>query len=438
VAALRTIAVPAGLEPADTSPVHGPTAPHAGSGAAPPRWAPEEIERLLRALATTGAQTARGLDRESLLDAWDATMEAFLDPSSRERRALLEPATHASESAFVRATRLSPAGLAAALDVVLGGLRRPSTERLADLLARSRISDPKPPRAVYLASNIPALAAQPLLRALLEGRAVLLKSASVEPFFAPSLVRALVARLPALSPAVAAVTWPGSRADFDEHLLAHGFDLELYGGADAVAALKRRAPSLLAHGPMASLGIVAADADLETAAHGLARDVALFDQRGCLSVQEVYVEGDRERASRLATALATALREEAVRLPPGPPLPGELANLQQARLEAEMRALEILPAPEPSAGTVVLEHDPRFRPSPGLRFVRVAALATLDALPELLAEQRGRIQGVAIAGNVSAFCQERLRALGATRLAVAGELQQADATWANWGVRLGA
>lgn len=419
----RSLAVPPGL------------APPSAEADADPGWRPAEIVRLLDALRDEGRRALRAVTTPRLLEAWEATMDAFLDPGSRERAALLEPTGRTYASPFAQASRLSPAGLDAAIGVVLGGLRRPSTAILAARVARRRRPDPAVPRVVYLAGNVPALAAQPLLRALLERRPVLLKSAGEEPFFAPALVRALTARLPEIAPAVGAVTWRGGRSDFDELVLARGFELEVYGGAEAVAALRRRAPALVAHGPMASLAVCAGDAPLEEAARGCARDVALLDQRGCLSVQAVYVEGDARRAAELARALAGALAALARELPPGPPTAAELAALQQERLAAEMRgrAVHALGAAE---GTVVLEASPAFRPSPGLRFVRVHAVDEVAAVPTLLASLAGRLQGIAHAGALAEPTRRAFRALGVSRFAPAGELQATDATWSNRGSRL--
>ncbi|HET9228922.1 MAG TPA: hypothetical protein VFR31_19750, partial [Thermoanaerobaculia bacterium] len=52
---------------------------------------------------------------EDLLAAWGETVEAFLDPGSPERQAL--------DPELVTTSRLSPQGLAAALEAVLGGVR---------------------------------------------------------------------------------------------------------------------------------------------------------------------------------------------------------------------------------------------------------------------------------------------------------------------------
>lgn len=395
------------------------------------RWRREEIERLLETLQREGAAALSAIPRARLLDAWDATVAGLLDTESPEHRAL-------GSGALASAARLSPEGLTAGLRVVLEGLRRPATERLAELPAGRSGESASGPRAIVLASNLPALGAQPLLRALLERRPVLLKSASAEPLFAPAFMAALVARLPELAPAVAALTWRGGDRFFEDLVLTRVADVEVYGGREAIDDLAARVPRLLAHGPKASLAIVAAaldGADLETAARNLSEDVALFDQRGCLSVQAIYVVGEEGRAARLAADLAAALAELAVRWPPGPAGAAELAGVQQMRAEAEMRDLTryFLAL---TAGTVVVEPRPRFRPSPGLRAVRAHPISGIESLLDVLQPWNGRIQGVAACGILPEPAHQALARLGVTRIADAGRLQRPDATWPNWGDRL--
>lgn len=415
------------------------------------RWDPDAIGALAGRIAERGARALATLGRERLLDAWGSVVEALLDPASSERRGL--------DPALAALCRLSPEGLAAGLEAVLGGVRRDAALRLlagdeegptaetrttaearATADPRALEGAPAPSRArsglsspvlVILAGNLPGLAVQPLLPALLAGRPVILKSPSSEPLFAPALVAALTCREPALGEVVAALTWPGGDRELEAPLLAACDPVIAYGEAETVADLERRAPGrVVAYGPKTSLAVVGAGVDPAAVAPGLARDVALFDQRGCLSIAAVYTAGD---AVRLARELARELALIARRLPPGPMDPALAAAVQQLRLEAELRGLEV-PGLPLSAGTVIVEPGPAFLPSPGLRTVRVQPLADLAALPDYLAPWRGRLQGAALAGAGAWARAPRLVALGLSRLAPPGELQSPDATWHNGGV----
>lgn len=385
------------------------------------------------------------ISSEDLLAAWGETVEAFLDPGSPERRAL--------DPELARSSRLSPEGLAAALEAVLGGVRRgPASALLAEAEGLPRGGGSV---LVVLASNLPGLAVQPLWPALALRRPVLLKSPSAEPVFAPAFVDALTRREPRLKEALAATTWRGGDEGFEAAILKRFTTIIAYGDEPALVDLERRAPGkVVGYGPKTSLAVVSEHglARTDTDSHGrspgsemsvsvrarpcqsvcsgLARDVALFDQRGCLSVAAVYTAGDAEQlAARLAEDLANLAR----RWPPGPADPAALAAVQQARLEAEMRGLWIADLPI-LAGTVVVDPDPAFRPSPGLRTVRVHRLADLDRLPGILSPWKGKLQGAALAGEDAWRLAPALAELGISRCAVPGELQSPDVTWHNGGI----
>lgn len=387
------------------------------------RWNPEALARLVAALRE-GGTALQAVSTEDLLAAWGETVSRFLRPSSLERRAL--------DKALARLTGLSRPGLEAALEAVLGGVRR---EPAAALLAAAR---PRPasgssagPVLVVLASNLPGLAVQPLLPALALRRPMLLKSPSAEPLFAPAFLAALARREPRLAPGLAAVTWPGGEQELEEPVLAGVETVVAYGEQEALDDLERRAPGkLVGYGPKTSLAVVGEGVDPRDAAEGIARDVALFDQRGCLSVAAVYTAGDAEA---LADELGRALADLARRWPPGPAPRPVQAAVQHVRLEAEMRALLRSGLPL-AAGTVVLDPDPSFRPSPGLRTVRVHPLGDLTRLPDLLKPWRGRLQGAALAGEDAWRLARRLATLGISRLAAPGELQSPDASWHNGGI----
>jgi hypothetical protein len=386
---------------------------------------PAELAATAARLAARGRRALTALPLERRLDLWEETVAAFLEPGSPERSALLPR--------LLASSRLSPEGLTEGLELVLGG----ASGRAATEMARRAAALPAATRdtlaGVVLAGNIPGLAAQSLLPALLLGRPLLLKSASAEPWFAPAIVAALVAREPSLADAFAAVAFAGD----DSAALAAAFDevdpLLAYGGAPAVASLAARfGERLVAHGPKASVAFVGAGVDLVGTARGLARDIALFDQRGCLSVQAVYVEGDAEE---LAAALAWALELESARLPHGPIDAATAAAVQQLRATTDLqRGGSSARQPELAVGTVLVESETFFRPVPGLRTVRVHGVSDLrDALPAL-EPWRGRLQGAALAGPSADALSDTLPLLGFSRLAAAGELQSADVSWANGGI----
>ncbi len=407
-------ALPPGVRPSSTA-----TVERHGVFYTAARWTPDDLRGLSRYLAAEGRAALGQLSWERLLDAWTRTVELYLDPGSKERRRL--------DSALARFCRLSPEGLAAALQAVLGGVRRGPAHELLRQATRAA-GDPV---LVILASNLPALAVQPLLPALALRRPVILKSPSSEPLFAPAFVHTLVEHEPLLGRAVAALTWPGGQQALEAPLLEGAGRILAYGESETLEDLERRASGkVFGYGPKTSLAAVAGTVDPAEVASGLARDIALFDQRGCLSVQAVYTSG---RAGPLAEALAAELRRAAERWPPGPLDPVSVAGVQQIRSEAQMRGL-LRPDLPIDVGTVVVEPHPDFQPSPGVRTVRLHRLERLERLPEILAPWAGRLQGVALAGEEARALGPALEGLGVSRLAQPGELQSPDALWHNGGV----
>jgi hypothetical protein len=100
-----------------------------------------------------------------------------------------------------------------------------------------------------------------------------------------------------------------------------------------------------------------------------------------------------------------------------------------------MRGLPwFLPSPSLAAGTVLVDPDPAFHPSPGLRTVRVHPLPDLRSLPRLLAPWKGRLQGAALAGERAWRLAGPFHDLGVSRTAAPGELQSPDASWQNGGI----
>jgi len=384
------------------------------------RWSGERLANLAQVLAREGTPALAAIADRELLAAWAETVARFRDPASPERR-VLEPALPALAG-------LSPAGLAAGLEVVLAGV---DGAPAASLLARARPLPAPGPALVVLAGNLPGLGLQALWPALALRRPVLLKSASREPLLLPAFLAALVRRLPALAPGVAAATWQGGDRPLEDPLLAAVARVLAYGDQPALADLARRAPGrVIGQGPKASVALAGAGEEPARIAFGLARDVALFDQQGCLSIHAVYTSGD---GTTLAEALVDALRAVARTWPPGPaPLP-LAAAVRQAREEAALRGLPVLELPL-AEGTVIVEPDPAFRPSPGLRTVRIHPVADLATAVAALAPWRGRLQGATLAGDEAWAQETALRALGLSHLAPPGKLQQVDVGWANGGI----
>lgn len=362
----------------------------------------------------------RGLDRDRLLTAWDQTVESFRDPGSAERRRLADP--------LARATGLSPPGLDAALEAVLGGARR---EVAATTFAAAQdFSAPLDPALVILSGNLPALVVQTLLPALALGRPALFKAPRQEPHFTAAFLASLIRRLPVLGQATASAVWQGGDPEIEAPLFERVGRILIYGDEAATADVARRAPGKThVYGPKTSLAIIDEASPKEATIRGLGRDIALFDQRGCLSISAVFCTGDgRDLAQRLGRELARRARQ----WPPGRPALEAAATVRQWRETATLRGLFQADL-DPAAGTVIVAPEATFLPSPGQRAVRVHPLQELADGLESLRPWRGKLQGAALAGPQAWALRHRLTELGLSRFAAVGELQSPTASWHNGG-----
>jgi hypothetical protein len=296
--------------------------------------------------------------------------------------------------------------------------------------------------AAVLAGAIPLPTVVSIVAPLALGSPVLVKPSAFDPVTTPLLVRALAERMPALGECVEVIDF---RRDDEGALdaLCCADCVVATGSDEAVAALGARVRGerrFVAHGHRYSVALIGALDDghaLLRAARGLALDVALWDQLGCLSPVAVYVLDDPALARRLAEALATALAALERRMPRGRIAPAAAALVTRERAEAEMRAAASDAEASVHAGpgtswTVVCETGLARRPAPLHRFVRVQCV---DA--GVLETLRGEpLAAVAVAGDepTRRALSGALAESGVSRICAPGRLQTPPLEWPRGGL----
>jgi hypothetical protein len=293
--------------------------------------------------------------------------------------------------------------------------------------------------------NVPGVAVTSLVRSLLVKSAALGKTAVGEPLLAALFARGVAEEDPELGECLAVTYWHGGDAALEAAALGMADAVVVYGGAEAVAAVRAATPAgtrVLAYGPKLSFGVVGRDAlaDEEKAAEVAALaalETATFDQQGCVSPHLFYVEeggatDPRAWARLLAGAMADAERE----LPRGAVARSEASAIRQLRGEAEFAQLagggvELHASARGTTWTVVYEADPAFAPSCLNRVVRVKPVPSLDAVPALAAGTASLLQTVGVAASPERT--ERLAAAlgraGASRVAPLGKMAWPPGTW---------
>lgn len=391
------------------------------------------IDSTIESLRDAGRALARRPVQE-IVAAVDAAANRLVDrddPIRVEAQHLLEATTGFSEPM----TALIIDRMAA--DWLAGPIQRLLEAELRDPTALDHFSPSGAGRKVraygpqlafhVFAGNVPGVAVTSLVRTLLVKAPSLGKLASGQPVLPVLFARALDSVDPDIARAVAVTYWPGGSSAGEARMLAAADTVIVYGGADAVASVRARAPDhqrLVVHGPRFSIGLIAREAlgDDPSLADSVARAVATFDQHGCVSPQAIWVEDAHgDLVDPFVDALARAFETLQTSLPRGRITTGEAALIQQERGAAELGGHDgrgrVL-ASTGTAWTIVLDPDAGFRPSCLNRFVRVHTVSSLDEVPELLAPVGHQLQSVAIAApdDRRLSIADALARLGATRI----------------------
>lgn len=189
------------------------------------------------------------------------------------------------------------------------------------------------------AGNVAGLTIMQAMLAILVGAASLEKNASAEPYFGPRFLQEL-ARLESenglfpLSDLMPLVTFPGTDHSLLTELIHQGDHLQVTGGHDSkrdiskivrrlrVRSLRDLKRRVSGHWHKISFDIVGSeylgDDWLDTVAYGVAFDNSMFNTQGCLSAQQVFVEGGEAQVMRFAERYLEYMGTILQALPKGP------------------------------------------------------------------------------------------------------------------------
>lgn len=297
---------------------------------------------------------------------------------------------------------------------------------------------------LVLAGNVPGVAVTAVIRSLLTRSGVLCKVPRDEPYLVGLFARALHEEAPWLAASVAATWWPADEpgAVRDTWIKQAG-KVIVYGGASAVAALRRATPAgtpLIAYGPRFGLAILG-PATTQENLRALARDVCAYDQGGCVSPRFVVVLGVPEGSTPdhdIVDRLVTALSEVVADYRPLWISPGEAIAIREVRAELQFA--------DESAGRAIGPDDLAFTviSRPGLHFQgralpRVVEVGAADGMGELRSIGSGfdgRIQTLAAAGLGRAERQaveEFAVEVGVSRVTTPGDMAWPPVDWRHEG-----
>jgi hypothetical protein len=313
------------------------------------------------------------------------------------------------------------------LDESIGALLAPMS--LSDLESLGqRVSQQKSLVGLILPGNVPGAGMHEFAAALLAGCALMLKTATAEPFFFARFAQTLREVDAEVGGRVAVLNWSRDHGEITRSLRLNCDWIAAFGNDQTIANLdSAEQPAAPAPGDTGTLmarfgarfsgALVAAEVVGSPTALGavdaLARDISLFEQQGCLSPHHVFVEStDPGEVTEFARSLARALERFAQRVPP-PRRYGleEAAAVRRVRETARWRELGgqgvVLMEGGSLEWTLIFDDDAPFTISPGYRMVTVSRIADLEDLRQRLTPVAGRIEAFAIAS--SAARREALR-----------------------------
>jgi acyl-CoA reductase-like NAD-dependent aldehyde dehydrogenase len=314
----------------------------------------------------------------------------------RSRRAALVPA-------IVDSTGLSPEGVDLAFQHHLEV--EASADDLERLVARAGDAEHV---SVVLSANVFVGALRAIAVARAAAPSVVVRPSRRDPAFARALVEAAADRAIVLD------------EGFDVAKQDRG-EIHVYGRDETIADVRAKARvRVRAHGSGMGVAWITAKAELAAAARGVADDVVVFDQRGCLSPRVVLVEGDTERAAELASALHAELERLDASVPRGA-VPAEDRAACGRYVATMTYASQVLVGGDHAIG-IAPPAAPLVLP-PAYRHVHVAACFALSDAEKLLAP---------LAKGIAAFGSDDLDAARAianvtaprARLALLGRMQR--------------
>ena len=393
----------------------------------------------LRALARTlraGGTELRTLSASARIAALDRVAASWLAADSAwHRQALVE---------LPMSTGYPRAAIEIALANLWGAIRAPHlTSTLhTELSDQSAHPAPVPGLALHvLAGNVPGVGVFGIVAALLAGVPSLVKPAAREPFLPALLIDSIAAVAPELRCAIAVAPWRGGTAALDAIAISEADLVLAYGRDETLDHLSAWQPRrLLRFGRRLSVALIARSAVTHRTAAALARQVALFDQQGCLSPQLACVEeSSPAETERFAGMVADELAQLEHELPRAALTLAASAAvwrfLEQQRWRAQEGAAVIVHGGGNGHPSVVCDRTPDWPMSPTFRHLVMVPIPTLAAAANVLQPLAGVIEAVGYAGPTArlAAMADIAASCGAHRLCPLERLQAPPFAWRQSG-----
>jgi hypothetical protein len=311
------------------------------------------------------------------------------------------------------------------------------------------------------AGNVPGISLMQVLLGAMVGAANLEKNASAEPFFGPRFLE-MMAELEGqqslfpLSDLIALVTFPGEAFYALTELIHQGDHLQATGGIDSERAISRMVQRLRSrslrdfkrrvsgHWHKVSFDVVAnqflTPEWMETVAYNTAFDNSMFNTQGCLSAQQIFIEGTPAQAHDFIERYRAAMQQILSQLPKGSEPQSRLREMYQwYENKPGFRILTSLREIEQSPFVIIYDDAPQhFAIHNALnRSVIIRRLDRLESdLPRLIGSgaRRPLLQscGVALPGKRLLPVAEILGQAGVNRIVPVGDIWNMRLDYESW------
>lgn len=306
-----------------------------------------------------------------------------------------------------------------------------------------------PQLAVHItAGNLPVPAMSSMVFGLLAGAAQFVKCPTGASFLPRLFAHSLYEIEPKLGACLEIAEWKGGNEGFEQALFEQASCVTATGSDETLKSIRDRLPlhvRFIGHGHRVSFGYIGREVlegfqARETLANA-ARDVAAWDQLGCLSPHVFYVENDGPvKPVKFAEQLAEELDRLEEKEPRGNLDDAAAADIVQRRGVYEIRAAHSPDtrhwfSKDSTAWTVIYEADPVWQYSCLNRFVYVKAVTDLNEMLRVAEPIRHLVStiGVAVPEERLEETAMRLARWGATRICPVGRMQQPPLSWRHDG-----
>ena len=278
--------------------------------------------------------------------------------------------------------------------------------------------------------TVPGVGVTALIRALLLKSSVLLKPGLGDVALPVLFARALRAENEMFRKCLAVVYWDGLKDRVEKQVLKKVGVVVAYGSDETIGSISSRTPittNFVTYRHRLGIGLVGREA-LEDgisydSAREVARSISIFDQKGCVSPQILYVEqGGCITPEDWIVQLDSAMEEMAGHLPLGATNRRETIRLQQLYAATELSRQAgtgvFMLGGVGKAWTIIFDPGLLMKWSDCRRVVYVKPILDLMQVREVLIDSSHHLQTVAVAGAVGRRQQiaSMLSEVGVTRV----------------------